>query len=184
MILFPSLRNFRFFILVSAVIIFIVSVVGISRLTVENSFIDYFKDTTEIHQGMKVIDQKLGGTTPLDVIIEIDDSVLSAVPDAPDAEEKQIEDFDDFDEFEEEADNDKYWFTAEKMSLVSKIHDYLESLPETGKVLSLATMLKIAEKLNGGNPLDNFQLALLYKELPEKYKRIGLNPYVSVEHNS
>ena len=172
-----------FLILVSGVIIFIISVVGIARLSVENSFIDYFKDTTEIHQGMKVIDRKLGGTTPLDVIIEIDDSDLAALPDAPGIAENQNDGFDDFDEFEEEENNDKYWFTAEKMSLVSKIHDYLESLPQTGKVLSLATMLKIAEKLNGGNPLDNFQLALLYSQLPEKFKRIVLNPYVSVEHN-
>jgi predicted RND superfamily exporter protein len=183
----PLLAGFTqthgYFILVSGVIIFIISAVGISRLTVENSFIEYFKDTTEIHQGMKVIDQKLGGTTPLDVIIEIDDSVLSAIPDAPDTEKKQNDAFDDFDEFEEKADNDKYWFTAEKMSLVSKIHNYLESLPHTGKVLSLATVLKIAEKLNGGKPLDNFQLALLYSELPEKFKKIVLTPYVSVEHN-
>ena len=183
----PLLARFTqthgFFILVSGVIVFIISVVGISRLTVENSFIDYFKDSTEIHQGMKVIDRKLGGTTPLDVIIEIDDSVLSSIPDAPDIAENRNDGFDDFDEFEEEEDNDKYWFTAEKMSLVSKIHDYLESLPQTGKVLSLATMLKIAEKLNGGNSLDNFQLALLYSELPENFKKIVVDPYVSVEHN-
>jgi predicted RND superfamily exporter protein len=170
-------------ILVSGVVVCIISVAGISRLTVENSFIEYFKDTTEIHQGMKVIDRKLGGTTPLDVIIEIDDSDPSAIPAAPDIAENQNDGFDDFDEFEEEEDNDKYWFTAEKMSLVSKIHDYLESLPQTGKVLSLATMLKIAEKLNGGSPLNNFQLALIYSELPEKFKKIVLNPYVSVEHN-
>ncbi len=170
-------------ILVTGSIIFIISVVGISRLTVENSFIDYFKETTEIHQGMKIIDQKLGGTTPLDVIIEIDEPAISATEKAPGSEVKSDDDFDDFDEFEEDENNGKYWFTAEKMTLVSKIHDYLESLPETGKVLSLATMLKIAEKLNSGKPLDNFQLALLYSELPEKFRGMVLNPYVSVEHN-
>ena len=183
----PLLAGFTqthgYLILVSAVILFIISVIGIARLSVENSFIEYFKDTTEIYQGMKVIDRKLGGTTPLDVIIEMDDSALSAIPDAPGTGEKQGDDFDEFDEFEEDADNDKYWFTAEKMSQVSKIHDYLESLPQTGKVLSLATMLKIAEKLNGGKALDNFQLALLYSELPEKFKSMVLTPYVSVEHN-
>jgi predicted RND superfamily exporter protein len=69
------------------------------------------------------------------------------------------------------------------MALAMKIHDYLDSLPETGKVLSLATMLKIATKLNKGRPLDNFQLALVYSELPEKFKRIILKPYVSPKHH-
>src|SRR5699024_8336733 len=46
-----------------------VSFVGIGKLTVENRFIDYFKDDTEIHQGMLLIDRKLGGTTPLDIVI-------------------------------------------------------------------------------------------------------------------
>jgi hypothetical protein len=170
-------------ILVTASIIFIISVVGISRLTVENSFIDYFKDTTEIHQGMKIIDRRLGGTTPLDVIIEIDDPAMSPTEKGPGSAVKSDDDFEDFDEFEEDKNEDSYWFTAQKMAMVAKIHDHLESLPETGKVLSLATMLKIAEKLNNGKSLDNFQLALLYSELPEKFKDMVLTPYVSVEHN-
>ena len=69
------------------------------------------------------------------------------------------------------------------MARVTRIHDYLDSLPETGKVLSLATMLKIAEDFNNGQPLDNFQLALVYEELPDTFKTLILNPYVSVEHN-
>jgi len=170
-------------ILVTGSIIFIISVVGIARLTVENSFIDYFKDTTEIHQGMKIIDQSLGGTTPLDVIIEIDEQVMPATEKAPGSTVKSDDSFNDFDEFEESENNEKYWFTVEKMAMVAKIHDYLDSLPETGKVLSLATMLKIAEKLNNGKALDNFQLALLYSELPEKFRDMVLTPYVSVAHN-
>jgi predicted RND superfamily exporter protein len=170
-------------ILAAAAIIFIISVFGISRLTVENSFIDYFKETTEIHRGMKVIDRQLGGTTPLDVIIEIDGPAAAAAKNASAPAVKSDDDFDDFKEFGEKENGDKYWFTAQKMTLVSKIHDYLESLPETGKVLSLATMLKIAEKLNNGKPLDNFQLALLYSELPAKFKDMVLTPYVSVKDN-
>ena len=170
-------------ILVTGIIIIFISIVGISRLTVENSFIDYFKETTEIYQGMKIIDQKLGGTTPLDVIIEIEEPAIWATRNASGGEVKNDDEFDEFNEFEEEEDNNKYWFTTEKMTMVSKIHDYLESVPETGKVLSLATMLKIAEKLNNGQPLDNFQLALLYSELPENFRDMVLNPFVSVEHN-
>jgi len=170
-------------ILVAGSIIFIISVVGIARLTVENSFIDYFKETTEIHQGMKIIDQSLGGTTPLDVIIEIDEPAMPAAEKAPGSTVKSDDGFDNFDEFKKGEKNEKYWFTAEKMAMVAKIHDYLDSLPETGKVLSLATMLKIAEKLNNGKALDNFQLALLYSDLPEKFRDLVLTPYVSVAHN-
>jgi predicted RND superfamily exporter protein len=167
-------------ILIIGSLIVILSIAGISRLGVENSFIDYFRETTEIHQGMKIIDQKLGGTTPLDVIVETE---VTEVSNSPGTAEPDDGEFAEFDEFEEKSDNGRYWFTVEKMAMVSKIHDYLDKLPETGKVLSLATMLKIVEKLNDGTPLDNFQLALLYSELPEQFKGIVLTPYVSVEHN-
>jgi uncharacterized protein len=158
----------------------VLSAVGITRLEVENSFIDYFKDTTEIYQGMKVIDQQLGGTTPLDVVIDLEPADV-AENDAGPAKPDDV--FSEFDEFEKPADDKKYWFTPDKMARVTAIHDYLDSLPETGKVMSLGTMLKMAEKLNDGKSLDNFQLALLYTELPEAYKHLLLNPYVAIEKN-
>jgi predicted RND superfamily exporter protein len=179
-------------------IAFIISAVGISKLVVENSFIDYFKHTTEIYQGMKMIDRNLGGTTPLDVIVEIEKSETSLPPNTSsdtspttkkDTSKENTEnsdesdEFAEFDEFDKAIDDDKYWFTSEKMDQVKKIHDYLDGLPETGKVLSLGTMMQIAEKLNSGKPLDNFKLALLYSELPAEFKNIVLKPYVSVEHD-
>jgi predicted RND superfamily exporter protein len=183
-------------ILATGVILLFVSIIGISRLTVENSFIDYFKKTTEIYQGMRLIDQKLGGTTPLEVIVEMAEPPKTAAHKPPEGdaapkdkdfdefnEFNEFNEFDEFDEFKEQKDNDKYWFTSDKMALITRIHDYLESLPATGKVLSLATMLKIAEKLNGGKLLDNFQLALLYSELPEKFRGMVIAPYVSVAYN-
>ena len=171
-------------IVVVSVAAFIISAIGISRLKVENSFINYFKKTTEIHQGMKVIDQKLGGTTPMDIIIDVLEPGSSAAPAATATPAASDDVFEKFDEFNvNEGADEKYWFTAEKMALVTRIHDYLESLPEIGKVMSLGTMLKVAEKLNDGKPLDNFQLALVYTELPEKFKNIILKPYVSPRHN-
>ncbi|MDJ0911921.1 MAG: MMPL family transporter [Desulfobacterales bacterium] len=169
-------------ILVVSVIIFIASVLGVSRLVVENSFINYFKDTTEIYRGLKVIDEKLGGTTPLDVIVELDESEVSAPSRATNTKKQNDEEFDAFEEFEE-VDDEKYWFTSERMARVTEIHDYLDSLPETGKVLSLATLLQITSKLNNGQMLDNFQLALVYSELPAKIKQMILKPYVSPQHN-
>jgi uncharacterized protein len=170
-------------ILVSSAIVFVISIIGISRLVVENSFIDYFKDTTEIYQGLKVIDQKLGGTSPLDVIIDLDQPGASPQISVSGVDAKSDDDLEEFDEFESKKDDGRYWFTADKMAKVTEIHDYLESLPEIGKVMSLATMLKIAEDLNDGQALDSFQLALLYSELPEEMKTMVLKPYVSVEHN-
>ena len=166
--------------------------VGISRLTVENSFIDYFRESTEIYQSLKVIDQNLGGTTPLDIIVSFKEADQEANDHSSANDDTGTEsggefevddDFDEFDEFEEVDNSDKYWFTADKMAKIMKIHDYLESLPEIGKVLSLGTMLKIAEEFTDGKPLDNFQLALLYTQLPDKFKNMALSPYISIPDN-
>ncbi len=170
-------------IMVIGCVAFVISVIGATRLEVENCFIDYFKDTTEIYQGMRVIDQELGGTTPLDVIIDLDETeALKSTVDA-EADSDAGDEFDEFDEFDEAEDEEKYWFTSDKMARVVEIHDYLDKLPETGKVLSLGTLVKVAERLNNGKPLDNFELALLCNEIPEEYKKMMLTPYVSVEHD-
>jgi predicted RND superfamily exporter protein len=170
-------------ILVIGCLAFMTSIVGISKLEVENSFIDYFKESTEIYQGMKVIDQHLGGTTPLDVVIDLGEPSKSAATSSPGAGKAGDDEFAEFDEFDQVKDDAKYWFTTDKMAQVVKIHEYLDNLKETGKVLSLATLLKIGERLNNGSPLDNFMLALLYSKLPAKFKGMLLKPYVSVENN-
>jgi hypothetical protein len=174
--------------LVSAVTL-ILSGIGISRLIVENSFINYFKESTEIFQGLKTIDQQLGGTTPLEVVVDLQKppgESPGVISDHQQMNGNGIED-DLFSEFEEEfeavKDEAKYWFTSDKMEQVMNIHNYLDSIPDTGKVLSLGTMLKVGENLNDGKPLDNFQLALVYHELPERYRDLILTPYVSVEYN-
>jgi len=167
----------------TCVVAFFLSIIGISRLVVENSFIDYFKKTTEIYQGMKIIDQKLGGTTPLDVIMEFDDQPTSHIPDPNVTSTEEDDEFSDFNEFEEEDNDEKYWFTSDKMEKIKKVHDYLDGLKETGKVLSMGTMMQIAEKFNDNKPLDNFQLALLYGEIPEEFRTMLLKPYISIEHN-
>ena len=163
-------------------LVLVCSLIGILRLDVENSFIDYFHKNTEIHQGMKLIDQRLGGTTPLDVIIDFEEPDTLIASTEPAVTESDDE-FDEFDEYDEAAADEKYWFNAEKMDRVKAVHHYLDNLPETGKVLSLATMLGIAEKLNNGKPLDSFELALLYSETPDEFKTMLIKPYVSVEHN-
>jgi predicted RND superfamily exporter protein len=165
------------------------AITGAMKLFVENSFIDYFKEESEIHQGMKVIDQELGGTTPLDVIITFkeDEAIDVAVEDAVDSVD-EADSFDDNldsfdDEFESEENPEKYWFTENKMDKIQKVHQYLESLPEVGKVLSLFTMGEVGKVLNSGDKLESFELALLNKELPEEYRKIVLDPYMNIAHN-
>jgi predicted RND superfamily exporter protein len=163
------------------IITIIFSLTGATKLFVENSFIDYFKKDTEIYKGMKAIDQNLGGTTPLDIILTFKE------------DEKPVEiqtnleneDFDDFsDEFEDdESSKETYWFTRYKMEKVKDVHKYLESLPQIGKVVSLSTMDEIGRILNNGKYLDSFELALLYQKLPNEYKSILLSPYINIERN-
>jgi len=166
-----------------AVILLILSVAGAAQLKVENSFIDYFKETTEIYKGMKIIDQQLGGTTPLDVIIDLEKKEKGPATQtaAAEAADDELDEFEE--EFEEAAEQEQYWFTSEKMNQIEAVHDYLETVPGLGKVTSLGTMLKVGKILNDGKPLDNFTLALVYKELPEQFAKIILTPYVSVEHD-
>jgi predicted RND superfamily exporter protein len=167
-------------ILATTIALIIFSLSGAAELIVENSFINYFKKSTEIYQGMETIDKQLGGTTPLDVIV-----TFEAEPKSTPALEVQEDDFfDDFEtEFTQNENDEAYWFTALKMEKIEAIHDYLQSLPEVGKVQSFATTLKIGRIINGGEDLDNLELALLYKKLPNDFKAILLTPYLSLEHN-
>ena len=166
-------KNNRFIIFGSTVIIIIFSVIGISKLEVENSFINYFDKETEIYKGMKKIDDELGGTTPLNVILKF-----------PIKEKKTDLQEDEFDEWEEEneanEDKAKYWFTRDKMDKIIKVHDYLDSLPEIGKVLSFGSILRVAEDLNN-KKLQSLEIAVLYSKIPQTIKSEIVSPYISVE---
>ncbi|XPV67394.1 MAG: efflux RND transporter permease subunit [Halarcobacter sp.] len=164
-------------ILVVSFLVVIFSLTGASKLIVENSFINYFKKSTEIYKGMKVIDEKLGGTTPLDVILTFKEKKKQSKP-------KVEDEFASFeDEFAQEENSAQYWFSKDKMDTIMKVHNYLESIPEIGKVQSLATLLKVGKLLNNNEDLDGFKLALLYNKLPREYKEMILDPYVSIEHD-
>ncbi|MGB5792181.1 efflux RND transporter permease subunit [Poseidonibacter sp.] len=164
-------------ILIASVFVVIFSLTGASKLIVENSFINYFKQDTDIYKGMKVIDENLGGTTPLDIIIQFKKEDV--------VEKKVIKDeFDDFEnEFAQTADDKQYWFSQDKMLTITAVHDYLDSLEEVGKVQSLASLLKVGKVLNEDKEMDGITLALLYNELPNDYKNLILSPYVNIEKN-
>lgn len=175
-------HSYKKSILLGAVAAVVFSVSGAFNLRVENSFIDYFKESTEIYKGMALIDRKLGGTTPLDVIItfkEDGDEVKSVKTVGDDSE---LDSF--MDEFkEDEQDKEKYWFTPNKMQKIQEVHAYLQSLEPIGKVLSLSTASEILKTLNEGKEPDGLMLALMYKELPQEYKKIIISPYVDIANN-
>tara|TARA_Y100000590_G_scaffold459106_1_gene615297 strand:- start:2644 stop:5097 length:2454 start_codon:yes stop_codon:yes gene_type:complete len=156
----------------SAFVVIAISIIGITKLEVENSFINYFDKKTEIYKGMKLIDDKLGGTTPLDVIIKF-----------PKAKKKGEAD-DEFDSWDdEEKDDSKYWFTRNKIDKITKVHDYLENLDAVGKVISFASIVRVAEDLNGGKKLEGLEMGVLYTKIPESIKKEIINPYISIENN-
>jgi predicted RND superfamily exporter protein len=166
-------------------LVFALSIIGMTRLQVENCFIDYFGRDTEIYKGMKVIDERLGGTTPLDVIVDFEKPETQPAADEPaiTKDDKVFDEFDEFDQFEESGSKEKYWFTSEKISRIKAVQHYLESLRETGKVMSLATLMSFLERANKGKPLDGVELALFYKEAPEEIKDMMIRPFVSVEND-
>ena len=171
-------------IIIGSILILLFSITGASKLIVENSFINYFKQSTEIYKGMKVIDEKLGGTTPLDVIVTFNshDEITNISSENNDKQDQENSDsFED--EFEDAEDEKQYWFTPQKMQTILKIHNYLQSVDEIGNVQSFATLLKVGKIINKNEDLDSFKLALLYNELPEKYKKLILDPYVNIEEN-
>ena len=158
----------------SAILVVILSIFGISKLEVENSFINYFDKETEIYKGMKKIDDELGGTTTLDVIIKF--------PKKGKIEENSDDDFSEWEENEENDDKSTYWFTRNKIDKILKVHDYLDSLPEIGKVLSFGSIIRVAEDLKK-KPLQSLEIAVLYSKIPKEIKKNIITPYISVEND-
>ena len=170
-----------------------ICILGMTRLTVENRFIDYYKESTEIFRGMELIDRQLGGTTPLEVIV---DAPLrpagpgrdAAQPDSPSTRTGD-EDSDEFESFGEELDAEagltatSYWFNSRRLPQVERIHAYLDGLPETGKVMSLATVIRVLAELEPSVIEDDFKLAIVYKRLPDEVRQALFAPYLSDDGN-
>ena len=168
-----SQNHYKIIFFITGVII-ILSFVGISRLEVENSFINYFSKKTEIYKGMKLIDDKLGGTTPLEVILKFSKK-----------EKKEIDEEDEFEDWgdEDEKDDEKYWFTKDKIDKITSVHNYLDNLPQVGKVLSFSSIIDVATMLNNNKPLGTLEMGVLYSKIPPSIKNEIIDPYISIENN-
>ncbi len=150
----------------TSVVIFL-SFFGISKLEVENSFINYFNKKTEIYQGMKLIDEKLGGTTPLEVILKFPD-------------DDEVNDSED-DWGDEDKNDEKYWFTKDKIDKITKVHNYLDNINAVGKVLSFSSIIEVATKLNNNKPLGTLEMGVLYTKIPDTIKKEIIDPYISIK---
>ncbi|MCI6298731.1 MAG: MMPL family transporter [Campylobacter sp.] len=147
---------------------------GISKLSVENSFIGYFKENTDIYKGMELIDNKLGGTVPLDIIISF----------KKDKKEPRNSSLDD--EFADEfasSDAAQYWFNERRMSVLKSVNEYLKNKEFIGSVNSLADLLEVGKELNEGRELDALALALIYSSLSGEGRELILTPFVSIEND-
>ena len=185
--------KFKFNVLVLYALILAFSVIGLSKLRVENSFIDYFRESTEIYQGMRLFDDKLGGTLSFDVIVDLDAAAPAEDGFDDDFDDGFADDFDDgfaddfddgFDDgFGDSSNDDAYWFTAPKMEQIKAIHEYLDNDSQTGKVLSFGAIVQLAEQLNGNETIDGFLWAILYNRIPEALKDTVLTPFISIDDN-
>ena len=161
-------------IFVITILIIILSIFGISKLEVENSFINYFSKKTEIYKGMKLIDEELGGTTPLEVILSFPET------------KKELKEDDNFDDDwgeENQQDDEKYWFTKDKIDRIKDVHNYLDDLPQIGKVLSFSSIIDVATQLNNNKPLGTLEMGVLYTKIPQSIKTEIIDPYISIKDN-
>lgn len=157
----------------------VAGVTGTAQLSIENRFIDYFKKSTEIYQGMRLIDEELGGTTPLDVLI-----------DAPAEAEDDFEEPDflaGFEDLELEGDSGiastSYWLNSARLPEVRRIHEYLESVHGTGKVMSVITAMDMFGELEPRVLTEDFFISVFYQRLPELVKETLFDPYLSDDGN-
>ncbi len=158
-----------------SVLAIILALIGISKLRVENSFVNYFKDGSEIKKGLLVIDKNLGGTLPLEVIIRFPNNKN---------DQNTSDTLDSFEsEFENLATQETYWFDSKKTRIAKKVHEFLENKEFVGSVLSLNSLLTLGKNINDGKELDDFTLAFLNENLPAKFKQDLLSPFVSIENN-
>ena len=152
-----------------------ISIYGMTNITVENRFIDYFKSDTDIYKGLVAVDEELGGTVPLEVVLQ--------APPAVEDEASLDDEFGDYLDMEEEDNftQQSYWYNRHGIAKVRQIHGYLEALPQVGSVLSIASTEEVFRTVNKGEELEDFHLAVVYKIVPDYIRDALISPYVSAE---
>ena len=136
------------------VIVGVVCSIAATGVTVENSFINYFDKDTETYQGLKVIDQNLGGTTPLDVIYHV-----------PPQKQKSA-----------------VVLSSDSVQALGTITRSLESAKGMGRVLSVYDFTELARNINE-KPLTEYELDALYKLVDKEIRQNLVGSYFDPETN-
>ena len=201
-------EHFGGVVLAVSLLLAVLVVVGISRLQVENRFIDYFKESTEIYQGMELLDARLGGTIPLDIVLYPPEDTLSesaSSNESADVGGAQSDELiavsedtsapaDDFfaddpfgddafgggEFFNDSSSAPSYWFTPQGRALLDSAHAIVDQRPESGKVLSLSTAFEVMDRLYGA-PLGAVELALVENSMPEDVASTLVRPYFNAD---
>ena len=171
--------NYKYLVIFLLLLLLGLSLFGITKLTVENRFIDYFKTSTDIHRGLSIIDQKLGGTVPIEIILN--------APTDQTVEEEEPSEFDDYlaslDEEEGGYTTQSYWYNKRGINKIRSIHLFLERFPQIGKIFSLSTTEDIFKLIINEKEIDDFQLSAIYSKIPEDIKYLLIRPYLSEDGN-
>lgn len=155
-------------VLMAMLVSFVAATFGISRLSLDNRFVEYFRADTEIHQGLEFIDENLGGTMPMDIIVNFEPY-----------EEPDLDESSDFFTEQEDEYPERYWYTPDKIQYLKDFHDYLETKPAVGKIVSLSSLEQVARGFNDGKPLDAVALVAVLSAMPEDVRNQMIEPYSS-----
>lgn len=142
-------------IMFSSILVASISILGMLQLDVENSFLNYFKTSTQVHKELRFIDQEFGGSTPLDIVYTIPNS----------QRDPQLE------------------MTAETVQTLQKIQTVLQSYKEVGNTTSVVNFTELAMKINKGKPLTEYELTVVYRLLDDSLKENLLGAYFLPEEN-
>ena len=179
-------------ILLTALSLAALSAYGISKLEVENRFIDYFRSDTEIYRGMETIDTALGGTTPLDIIIQapvFDEPTINDIEEFESTDDDYFLDDDyafedEYGDMEEELAQDdasglteSYWFSSTGLADLEKLQTFIDAQPEVGKVNSLVQLYAIARDLSNRD-LNDLEIAIMRQSLSDEIYQQMVAPYL------
>ncbi|MDO8907470.1 MAG: MMPL family transporter [Pseudohongiella sp.] len=129
------------------------SLSGILWLTVENSFINYFRASTQVHQELAYIDREFGGSTPLDLIY--------TPPQRPG--------------------NPDLIMSAETVQRLQLIQHRIGEHEATGRILSAVNLTDLARELNNNAPLTEYELTAVYWMMDETFREDLLGAFLDEE---
>ena len=141
-------------VVLASLVLLAVSAVGLFRLTVENSFINYFAESTQVHKELSFIDKEFGGTTPLDITYSPDKNAGG-----------------DLD------------FTALQLQRLQLIQAALTDFEASGDTLSVVNFTELAKQINNGKPLTEYEINAVYWTLDKELRDSLLGSYYNAEHH-